>query len=153
MGFAKSSTILRGRASGVSALVEAHDRRFGERIEVELKPDHGGRRIRGGGEAFAANGKYREQITVRMIALRRARAAVAGGAEVSAGLQRSLGQLRSVAVAGTGGELGHVGRNVHHNPVPKSAAGRRVGIEAGDRKTLGPGWRSRPSQVRRFVAA
>jgi hypothetical protein len=49
---------------------------------------------------------------MRMIADRRARADVAGLADIGAGLQRAGGQLWRARIAGIEGELGGGGRNV-----------------------------------------
>jgi len=88
-----------------------------------------------------------------MVALWRARAAVPGRAEIGAGLQGPLRQLRTAWVAGVQRQLSDIGRDVHHQPMPEAAAGRRVRVVAGDGEALRSCWRFRPCEVRRLVAA
>src|SRR5262249_32559296 len=82
-----------------------------------------------------------------------ARAAVAGCAEIRAGLQRALRQFARFRIAGIERKLRHVRRDVHDEPVPESAARGRIRIVAGDREALGARGRARPGKVRRPVAA
>src|SRR5262249_31080629 len=94
---------------------------------------------------------YREQITVRMIARRRARTPIPWGAEVGSSLQCALRQLRCLRISDIELKLCHVGGDIHHQPVPEAAASGRVRIETGDGKALGAGRRARPGQMRRLV--
>ena len=87
-----------------------------------------------------------------MVALWRARAAIARRAEIGACLQCARRQL-AARTTGAIGKLAHSGRVLTQQPVPEARAGRRVGIVAGDSETFCPLWRARPLQVWRLVAA
>src|SRR6266545_8141943 len=136
-----------------SAPVEAHDLGLGQRVEMELKSDDGCRGVGRHLETVGPNCEYREQITVRVIARRRARSAIPGGAEVGAGLQRALRQLRSLRIASIQLKLRDIGRDVHHQPVPEAAARGRVRIETSHAEALRAGRGSRPGQMRRLIVA
>jgi len=87
-----------------------------------------------------------------MVTLGRARAAIAGCAEIGARLQCARRQFTAGAASALG-ELAHSRRDIHHQPVPEAGASRRVGIVAGDSKALCARWRARPFEMRRPVAA
>src|SRR4249920_1937424 len=72
-------------------LEQAHDLGFRQRIEMQIEADNGSGGIVFHGELVGFHRKHREQIAVRMIALGRAWAAVAGRAEIRAGLHRARG--------------------------------------------------------------
>src|SRR5690242_6112562 len=88
-----------------------------------------------------------------MIARRRARTPIPWGAEVGAGLQCALRDLRCLRISGIEFKLCHVGGDVHNQPVPEAAAGGSVRIKTGNRKALGAGRRARPSEMRGLVVA
>src|SRR6516162_7314818 len=136
-----------------SPLVQPHDRGFRERVEIELKADDCRRGIGGNRQFIDADRKHREQVAVGMVALRRTGAAVTGRTEVGAGLQRARRQLGRPRITGVDGKFADVGRNVDDEPVPETAAGRRVRIVAGDRDAFRACRRPRPRQMRRFVSA
>ena len=115
---------------------------------MELKADDRCRRVGGDLQAFGADREHREQVAVRVIARGRAGAAIARRAEVGARLQGARRQFRGLRVAGIERKLGDVSRDVDHQPVPESAAGGRVRIEAGDGEALRAGGRARPGKVR-----
>src|SRR5262245_332274 len=74
------------RLAHSSAFIKAHDGRLGERIEIELKANDCGRRVGLHRQTVDADGVYREEIAVRVIARRWAGAAVTGRAEIGARL-------------------------------------------------------------------
>src|SRR6266540_5629925 len=86
-------------------------------------------------------------------ARRRARSAISRGAEVGAGLQRALRQLRRLRIARIQLKLRNSGRDVHYQPVPESAARGCVRIETSHGEALGAGRCSRPGQMWRLVVA
>src|SRR5947209_20202613 len=92
-----------------SALEQSHDRRFRERVEMQLEADHRRRRIRGYAK-LALDRMDREKIAVRVVTFRGAGAAVSGNAEIGSGLQRSLRDLAAREVAGVERQLGRRGR-------------------------------------------
>src|SRR5262249_16493334 len=134
-----------------SPLVETHDRRLGQRIEMELKADDGCRCIRRHLQAVGPDRKHREQITVRMVAGGRTRTAVARRAKDGTGRQRSPWQPRGPPIAGISRQLGYVRRDVHYQPVPEPAARGCIRIETGNGKALRAGGCSRPRQMWRLV--
>src|SRR5262245_1642449 len=136
-----------------STLVESHNGSPGQRIEMELKSDDGRRRVSRHLQTLDPDRKDREQITMRVIARRRTRTAIAGSTEIGSGLQRTLRQHRTLRIAGAHVKLRHAGRNVHHQPVPKPAARGRIRIETSDREALRPGGCSLPGQMRRLIVA
>src|SRR6266540_1556072 len=136
-----------------SAPVEAHDLGLGQRVEMELKSDDGCRGVGRHLETVGPNCEHREQITVRVIARRRARSAISRGAEVGAGLQRALRQLRRLRIARIQLKLRNSGWDVHYQPVPESAARGCVRIETSHGEALGAGRCSRPGQMWRLVVA
>src|SRR5262249_4410797 len=127
--------------------------RLGERIEIELKANDCGRRVSLHRQTVDTDGKHREEIAMWVIAWRRAGPAIAGCAEIRARLQGACGQFWRVGIAGIEGKRARAGWDVDDEPVPEPAAGRRVGIKTGQGEALGTGWRPRPSELRRFVAA
>src|SRR5262249_29688303 len=74
------------RLANSSAFIKTHDGRLGERIEIELKANDCGRRVGLHRQTVDADGVYREEIAVRVIARRWAGAAVTGRAEIGARL-------------------------------------------------------------------
>src|ERR1019366_6401543 len=67
-----------------SPLEQPHDLGLCQSVEMQVEADH---RCRGVGfhrQSVGAHGEHREQIAVRMVALRRARPAIAGRAEIRA---------------------------------------------------------------------
>src|SRR5262249_3391262 len=88
-----------------------------------------------------------------MVALGWTRAAIAGRAEIGARLQRSLRELWGSGIAGVERKLSDIGRDVHHQPMPKAAAGGRVRVEARDGEAFCSCRRSRPGEVWRLIAA
>src|SRR5262245_51905511 len=104
------------------------------------------------GKLVDLQGPEREDVAVRLVALRWARAAEARLAKVGAALDRALRQLaagRARALRQPG--CGH--RNVDHCPVPPAAAGRRVGIVDGKRHALGILRHARPFKRGGAIAA
>src|SRR5262245_19199984 len=120
---------------------------------MQLKADDRGRGIRRHRQALGPDRENREQITVRMVARRRTRTAIAGRAEVGTSLQRSPWQLRGLRIAGIDGKLGYIRRDVHHQPVPEPAARWRIRIEASNGEALRAGGCSQLRQMRRLVVA
>src|SRR4051794_21690738 len=102
---------------------------------MQLEANYGRRGIRGDAE-FALDRVDREEIAVRMVAFRGTRAAVSRRAEIRSGLQGSRGELAAFRIARVERQFLHGSWNIHDNPVPESAAGRRVGIIAGHGETL-----------------
>src|SRR5439155_12383633 len=94
-----------------------------------------------------------EEIPMRMITFRRARATVARLPKIRSDLQRARGQLPARGIAGVERQLGHVRRNVDDDPVPEATAGRRVGVETRHGETPGPVRSAGPPELRRFVPA
>src|SRR5260370_36725002 len=84
-----------------------------------------------------------------MVAGRWTGTAIARRAEVSTGLQRSPWQLRGLRIAGIGGKLGNIRRDVRHQPVPEPAARGRIRIEASDGEALRAGGGPPPPPKRR----
>jgi len=78
--------------------IEADDRRRCVNLYVELVGLHG---------------EHGEEVTVRMVARGRARATIAGSAEIGARLQRARRQLAARA-ARAFGKFVHIGRDIHH---------------------------------------
>src|SRR5439155_26440518 len=91
-----------------------------------------------------AHGENGEQVTVRVIALRRAGSTVARRTEVSPHLQRSVWQLPAPLIASVQRQLSEVRREIDHDPVPEAAASRCVRVVAGDGKAPGALRRTRP---------
>src|SRR5438093_5138675 len=120
---------------------------------MKLKSDDSRRGIRRHRQPVHPNREYREQIAVRVIARGGTWTTIAGSAEISSGLSRSLRQLRALRIAGVYSKLRHAGRNVHHQPVPKPTARGRIRIETGDREALRLGGGSRPGQMWRLIVA
>src|SRR3954451_19828264 len=89
---------LGGGTPSPSALEQPDDRRFGERVEMQLESDHRRRGIRAHPE-FGFDRVHREEIAVRMVAFRRTGPAISGNAEIRPGLQRSLRQLAAREIA------------------------------------------------------
>src|SRR5262249_37421821 len=73
--------------------------------------------------------------------------------EIGTRLQSAVWQFRAGTIARICGDLAHIGRNIHHQPMPESAAGRSVRVKAGNSKALGAARHSRPGKMRRLVAA
>jgi hypothetical protein len=119
---------------------------------MQIEADHRGRGVRFHVEPVGFHREHGEQIAVRMIARGRAGAAIAGRAEIGAGLQRARRQ-RAARAARALRELAHIRRNVHHQPVPEARAGRRVRVVAGDGEALRARRRIGPLEMRRHVAA
>src|SRR5436305_3753013 len=61
---------------------QPHQVDFRQRIEMELKADHGSRGFGVDGQLLDANGEHGEYVAVRMVALRRARPSIAGRSQV-----------------------------------------------------------------------
>src|SRR5207237_465767 len=97
-------------------------------------------------------GEDSEQVAVRMVALGRARAAIAGRAEIGAGLQCSRREFAACTPYALG-KLAHMRRNVHHKPVPEARASWRVGVVASDGEAFRACRSVRPLKVRRLVCA
>src|ERR1700689_34726 len=114
---------------------------------MKLKSDEGGAVVFVAVELWRVHGEDREVIMVRRVALGRAGAAVAGNAKISAALHRALRRGRAL------GKAGYVWRDVEDDPVPETAAGRRVGIVNRERKALRALWRPGPRQGGRDIAA
>src|SRR5579863_5657373 len=146
---------LRARQARInrSTPVEAYELRLGERVEVQHEADDGGGSVFIAIELRRIHGEYREVIVVRRVALGRAGAAIAGNAKVGAALHRALGRLGTFQIAGVLRQAGHVRRDVENDPVPETAAGRRVGIVDREREALGAARRCRPGERGRDVAA
>src|SRR6188474_1180080 len=87
------------------------ERRLLDRIEVELEADDGGRGVGVDLQGVLLHGEHGEDVAVRAVALRRARAAITRRAEIGARLQRALGQQAGLGVAGIELELGRAGRD------------------------------------------
>jgi len=93
---AKSTrTALRVRRDllAASPFIQAHDLRPRARIEMQIKADHRCRCIGRHVEPVDFYGEHSEQAAVRMVALWRARAAIARRAEIGACLQCARRQL------------------------------------------------------------
>lgn len=116
--------------------VEAHQRAAGTLIHLDV---------------LHIQRMHGELVAVAFARWRRG-AAVAGRAEVGAGLQCAGGQRR-FAGARALRQLAHVGGNVGHHPVPPAGAGWGVGIVNGDDEALGAGRHAVPGQVGRQVIA
>src|SRR5512146_2076288 len=94
----------------------------------------------------------REDVTVRLVALGRARAAVARDAVVGGDARGTARQRRAVGVACALRELRRCCRDVIDDPVPPSrAAGGRVGVVHQEREALRVGRCAGPAQRRRNV--
>jgi hypothetical protein len=78
-----------GRSQDCSALVKSHDRRFCQRIEVEMESNDCCRGVGLHGQTVGAHCEHREKIAVGMIAGWRARSPITRRAEVRAGLERA----------------------------------------------------------------
>src|ERR1700726_3010288 len=70
------------RSAGASTLVEPHYVGFGQRVEMQLEPDHCRRGVLDDRELVSADREHREQIAVRMIAWRWSGPAIARRAKV-----------------------------------------------------------------------
>src|ERR1700674_4256740 len=121
------SSPIRGREAGLAELVGvdhvADQRARGIRLAVELrtlKSEHG------------------EYVAVWLVACGRARASPAWGPEIGAGLQRFTHLLSGLDVAEAARQAGLVSGNIHHQPVPPPAAGRRIRIVNRDREAPFP---------------
>src|SRR5580658_10355151 len=131
VSFMRNSSSGRGQLAPVSAFEQSDDYRLRQCIEVQIEADDGGRCVRFDVELVGLHGEYGEEIAVRMIARRRAWAAVTGGTEIGAGLQRARRQ-RTAGIAGAESEFAHGRRDIDDQPMPKARPGRRVRIVAGD---------------------
>src|SRR5581483_12502459 len=128
---------------------QPHQRRLRQRVEVQVEADDRSRSVGFHLQLFLRDREDGEDIAMRMIVGRRAGADITGFADIVAGHERALRQLRRAGVAGIERQLGGGGRNVDDQPVPEAAAGRRIRIEAGQGKALGSIRRARPGQLRR----
>src|SRR5205085_10498238 len=90
----------------------------------------------------------REEIAVRMVTFRGTGSAVSGSAEIRSGLQRARRELVALRVSGIERQFAHGGWNIDDDPVPESAARRRVRIVAGHGETLRSFRRPAPFQMR-----
>src|SRR5471032_399423 len=93
----------------ILALEHPGQGRLLDRVEVQVEAHDRGRRVGIYRQCILLHGKYGELIAVRAVALGRAGAAVAGLAEVGAGLQRAWGQQVRGGVAGAELQLGDAG--------------------------------------------
>jgi len=114
----------------------ARKRCLRKRMEVKVET-YGGR----GGifvsvDLVGVQGEDRDLIMMRLVALGRARAAIAGRAEIGPTLYRALRRRVSLGITPALRQTGHVGGDIKDHPVPIAAAGRRVRIVNGERKTL-----------------
>src|SRR6185437_10473884 len=96
-----------------------------QRMEMQVEADEGGRGAGVGAELGGVHRKQHEVIMVRGVALRRAWAAIAGGAEIGAALDGAGRRLAGLEIAGALRQFRHGGGNVEHHPMPEAAAGRR----------------------------
>ena len=88
-----------GRASlGRLTLNLPRDRRFGERVEVELEADDGGRGVGGDRKGFFLHGEHGEDVAVRAVALGRSGAADTSAAIV--GFQLHFNTLAKATITG-----------------------------------------------------
>src|ERR1700712_3288668 len=92
-----------------------------------------------------------EDVSMRLVATRRRRAAKPHRAVVVAQCARPRRQQAAVGLAGVLRQRMRVGRNVHHDPMPETTARRRVGVVDGQREAFGFGRHAFPLQRRRKV--
>jgi hypothetical protein len=104
-------------------------------------------------ELFGLERVNGENVAMRLVALRRACAAPASGAEISAALHCALGQIRAAGRTRIRSQLGDISRDVDDYPVPPAGARRRIRIVHGYGKTLGALGRPAPFERGRFVLA
>src|SRR5439155_664399 len=133
--------------------IRRREARLVQLVRVEHESDHGSARIFVGVDLVHLERIDGEDVAMRLVTLRRTRAAVAGLAEIVLGLHRPLRCLAARRIADAGGQRRHIGRNVEHDPMPPPAAGWRIGVVHGHREALGSCRRILPDERRRDVAA
>src|SRR5258707_37637 len=89
-----------------SAAVETGQCRLRQGMEVQIEADQRGRRriVLGIRQLVDVDGKNRDLVTMRFVASRRTRAAIAIGAEIGAALDCALGRQLLLHVAGALGQ-------------------------------------------------
>ncbi len=98
VGFEQPIDEMQQLASGLmSPLIQSHDRGLGQRVEMQVEPDHRARAVRIHIELLGLHGEDREQIALRMVSRRRTRSAVARRREIGACLQRAGRQVAAAA--------------------------------------------------------
>ena len=110
------------------AAVERRQGRLRERMKMQVEADHRRRRVLVGVELVDVDRIDREDVVVGLVALGRTRAAVAGNSGIRPALDRALRRGVALRIAGALGERSRIGGDVEDDPVPESAAGRRIGI-------------------------
>ena len=127
---------------------------LGQSVGIQEIADHGG-----GGvgvhhrQGIGFQGKDGENVMVGLVALGRARTAIAGSAEIGAALNGACGQSRPIGAARPSRQTGGGGGQVEGQPMPPAAAGGGVGIVHGHGKAFGAGRGILPGQGRRGIAA
>src|SRR5262249_39658671 len=117
------------RALGIRTLLHqlplelGRQHRLLDRIEEQLEADHRRRGVGVDLQGVLLHREHGDLVAVRAQALGRAGAAIAGRAEVGAGLQCALREKTGLGVAGIELELADAGRDVDHHPVPEARAG------------------------------
>src|ERR1700687_4919297 len=96
---------------------------------------------------------HSEDAVMGLVALRRARTAVAVGAEVGAALDGALRHQPLLHVACVLRDRGGRSRDVEYDPMPETAAGRCVGIVDSNGETFGVARCSAPAQRWGNIAA
>src|SRR5258706_720989 len=150
----KTAGLLSGRRKR-SATVQSGQCRLGQgmRVQIEAGQRRGNRIVLRIRQLVDINCKYRDLVTVRLVAGWRARAAIAKGAIIVSGLDCALGHQLLFGIAGTPGQRRGGRRNIVRYPMPPTAAGRRIRIIHGDGEAFGAARRPAPAQRRRNVAA
>src|SRR5579859_6657826 len=94
-----------------------------------------------------------DQVTMRTVTLRRAWPEVAHDAQIIGAHDRACGQQILGRVARACGQTRGAGWDVEYQPVPQTAARRRIHVIHGDRETLCAGRRAGPVDLWRNIAA
>ncbi|MBW8485785.1 winged helix-turn-helix domain-containing protein [Actinomadura sp. PM05-2] len=139
---ALGDALLAPSGAPASAPVDGDDHRAGQRVGRDVEAHDGGRGFGVNAERLDVQGVHGEHVAVR-VAGGRGGAAERLDPVVRTGLHADLG----TGGPGAGRQLGDRGGDVEQRPVPEPAAGRRVGVEAGDREAPRALGEPRPGQL------
>src|SRR5438874_7520912 len=138
---------LRGVPKQGLPLVPAREERASKGAAPRLVHQPGGRRFSVDLDLLGVEGEGGEDVAVLPSALGRGGADVALRPGVVREVKRAWRQTRARLVAGAGGQLGDVGGNVHHGPVPEAEDRGRFGVNHGDDEALRPRGKAAPGQL------
>src|SRR5947208_1535779 len=98
------------RTAALLPAIRRREARLVQLVRVEHESDHGSARIFVGIDLVHLERIDGEDVAMRLVTLRRTRAAVAGLAEIVLGLHRPLRCLAARRIADAGGQRRHIGR-------------------------------------------